>query len=810
MEPPNISRKKIRMFREVYPPKNAFQSLFVKIRLHWWLAGLLFTAILSWVAFPTMIPWKSISLDDFPLNKGSLYDVKSPAMITYHDDAATQREKERVVLDVPLVYNLEKTAQLNDIQQMFAKIRAIRTDINLTDDEKIAFIGRLFNNNLLSKDAYTLIATASDEKIFKIEDSVRMIIDDILDRGIIGGDRLDSFASEISSVLQNKGNWQKTKERLKNGNGRELTDTEVAQEMKIELFQPQVESSKFVFAHKLCDQFEARDVVRERTASLPDTAIRSVVEGICRAFIRPNLSYNARKTGERWKERVDSVASVTNTISKNEIIIRKGEIVTPIHHQKLAAIESSQKSAPITIIAGIASLIAFLFVIFVLYLKQYEKQYERKISNKYRKILALGITFLGAAIAEKLIIAYSLPYPFLYPLLLIPAVITSAMVAILISTQLAVLTTIILAIIVGIMSNVNAGNMFENFILVFGSGIVSVLALSNKVRCRKDVMMAGLYVCIASTFIVIGISLVQNEQLITLAQNSLCGLISGIIVIIAVPGLLPVFEYLAKEPTNIQLLELSDSEHKLLKELEREAPGTYHHSINLSKLAEAAAEAIGSDTLLARVGAYYHDIGKMERPGCFSENQNGSNIHDILESEMSVWIIKGHVANGVARAKKHKLPNVIEDIIAQHHGTTLISYFYDKALAESGGNSVVDESEFRYIGPKPQTKEAAIILLADSVEAASRSITSNGPPTEQELRELVNIIINEKIMDAQLDDSNLTLSDIKKIGESFVQVLYYGIYHSRIAYPKSVEEDNHPISSYIIKAVMTNGRNHST
>jgi putative nucleotidyltransferase with HDIG domain len=489
-------------------------------------------------------------------------------------------------------------------------------------------------------------------------------------------------------------------------------------------------------------------------------------------------------------------------IKESEIIVSKGEKITPTHQEKLRAIQSFLQSSSIEIIAGISSIIAFLIGLFVFYLKRYQPD----VFHESRKVMVLVITILITALASKLIIAYSIPYPFL----LIPAVIASSMIVILISPQLAILTTVILGIIIGMINGIGGVHIFERLTIVFCGGMVAVLSLSSSIRCRRDVMKAGLYVSAASILVIVGISLARDELLIDLAKNGLWGALSGIVIIIAIPGLLPVFEYLAKVPTNIQLLELADLEHPLLKELENIARGTYHHSVNVSKLAETAAEAINANALLSRVAAYYHDIGKMERPDYFSENQeNGNNIHDTIGALLSAKIIKAHVIEGVKKAKKYRLPKVIENIISQHHGTSMVSFFYEKALAEAGteNRQPIEEDDFRYNGPKPQNKEAAIIMLADCVEAASRSMMSNlpEPPTYKDLENLVGTLINEKVDDSQMDESNLTLGDIKKIAESFTQVLN-GIYHSRIVYPEA-QKKTKPQSSLLMREVISNGRN---
>jgi putative nucleotidyltransferase with HDIG domain len=800
-------------FRRLRTEKGAAHFLFARLKVHWWLTGLLLTVILSWIALPNMIIWNSIRLEDFPLEKESPYGVISPATIIYNDEEAVRKEIEKIKLDVPLVYDLEKEEPLKDIAQMFATVNAIRADLTLTTEkpnfsfEKKSSIIRnteedknfrekiermkseLIIGDFLSNDTLTKLATVTNEEISEIEKNVKIIMSEILSHGVVRDNEASSFADEISNRASRGDKWLKNKEKIATETGRVPTDAEIAREMEIELLEKQYDNylSKKVLVKELYNLDEAKAevtnllhklTVADKTAQL-DPSIPTIIGEICQSLIRPNLSYNEDMTERRRTQQAASISSDV-TIKEGETIINKGEKITPMHRRKLMAIQPFLKSSSIEIMSGIGSIMAFLIGLLVFYLRRYEPT----VFQESRKVVVLIITILITAIASRLIIMYSIPYPFL----LIPAVIASSMIAILISPQLAVLTTIILGIIIGIISGINTVHIFERLTLVFGGGMVSVLSLSSSVRCRRDVMKAGLYVCIASILIIVGTSLAKDELSIELAKNSLWGVISGIAIIIAIPGLLPVFEYLAKVPTNIQLLELADLEHSLLKELEYVARGTYHHSINVSKLAETAAEAIKANALLSRVCAYYHDIGKMERPEYFSENQgNGDNIHDTIGPLLSARIIKAHVIDGVKKAQKYRLPKVIEHVVSQHHGTTMVSFFYEKALAEAGveNRKVVEEEDFRYNGPKPQSKEAAIIMLADSVEAASRSMMSNllEPPTYKELRELVGKVINKKIDDSQMDESGLTLGDIKQIAESFTQVLN-GIYHSRVVYPE--------------------------
>lgn len=251
-------------------------------------------------------------------------------------------------------------------------------------------------------------------------------------------------------------------------------------------------------------------------------------------------------------------------------------------------------------------------------------------------------------------------------------------------------------------------------------------------------------------------------------------------------GLLPFYESIFGVVTNIKLLELSNPNQPLMKRLLMEAPGTYHHSMMVANLAESATEAVGGNAVLSRVGAYYHDIGKIKRPYFFGENQMGKdNPHNKIKEDLSALIILSHTKDGVELAKEHNIPKVLQDIMVQHHGTTLVKYFYYKAKNAADNPEDIKEEDFRYSGPIPNTKESGIIMLADSVEAAVRSISELN---KLKIEEMVNNIINDKINTNQLIDCDLTLKDIEIIRQSFLKSLN-SIYHQRIEYPTERKRD---------------------
>jgi len=324
------------------------------------------------------------------------------------------------------------------------------------------------------------------------------------------------------------------------------------------------------------------------------------------------------------------------------------------------------------------------------------------------------------------------------------------------------------------------GNYFYLGVLFLISGLLSTLLVKDS-RRRSAVMRAGFIVGIMQMFSLFFIDRFRIYEPIRYAVLMFNGIVSSIIVV----GILPVFEYLFKTVTNISLLELADLSNPLLQRLILEAPGTYHHSLIVGNLSEAASNAVGAHALLTRTGAYYHDIGKLYKPEYFSENQQiKESRHDTLSPTMSKMVIMNHVKEGVELAKKYKLNPRLIDFIQQHHGSSLVYYFYRRALENLVEDEVVKEDGFRYPGPKPDSKETAIVLLADSTEAAARSLKD---PTPGKIEELVHKIINNKFIEGQLDECDLTLKDLEKISAVFIRILS-GIYHSRITYPQEFKK----------------------
>jgi hypothetical protein len=460
-------------------------------------------------------------------------------------------------------------------------------------------------------------------------------------------------------------------------------------------------------------------------------------------------------------------------VKKDELIIARGQRVNREHLLKIKGMFRQQvrENRFLMFFSG-ATILTLIFLALISF---YLKSYEPKIFLSTRKLTLAGILFVFILAIAKIITFSSLPS------FTIPTAIASILLAILIGPRLAIMISIVLSIFVGII----AGDQLNVATVSFVGSIVGIFFIQGA-RRRSQILISGCLVGIANFASICALELLHGLKYAVFLKDGFWGIINGLGTGIIVTGILPVFEYVFKIITNISLLELSDLNHPLLKEMVLKAPGTYHHSLIVGNLAEAACDAIGANSLLARVGSYFHDIGKIEKAEYFSENQVGiaKKKHDKLTPSMSSLIITNHVKDGVELARKYKLNQAIIDFTEQHHGTSLIYYFYQRALEKVEADEIPKEEGFRYPGPKPQTKETAVVLLADSVEAASRTLSE---PTPARIKGLVRKIINNKFIDNQLDQCELTLKDLEVIGETFAHILM-GIFHSRVEYEKTEEK----------------------
>ncbi|MFH1778298.1 MAG: HDIG domain-containing metalloprotein [Candidatus Omnitrophota bacterium] len=452
-------------------------------------------------------------------------------------------------------------------------------------------------------------------------------------------------------------------------------------------------------------------------------------------------------------------------VKKNEVLVQKGQRLTEAQVGALNALAKYQTGiSRINLVLGTCLVTLILFIFLLVYLKIYKSPEILHAKNILLIcLLIIYIIYLSKVIIQSPVSIY-----------LIPLASVSMLLTILINSRISFIITIILGIVVGVLGSISFN---LSMVLIIGA-VVGIYAV-DQIRRRTDLSNAGLLIGTTNFIAIVGIGLLEGFALTELAAAGLWGMLNGIGSAVIVAGITPMIESWFRITTNISLLELSDFNQPLLKELNLAAAGTYHHSIVVGNLAENAAEALGANSLLSRVGAYYHDIGKMKMPHYFSENQS-EDKHDKLAPTISTLIITNHVKEGIELAQRYKLNKEIIDIIEQHHGTSLVYFFYHRALERTNLEEDIEKESFRYPGPKPQSKEAAIVLLADSVEAASRTLTD---PTATRLKELIQRIINNKFIDGQLDECDLSLKDLHKITNVFIRILT-GILHTRVEYPE--------------------------
>ncbi|HID55964.1 TPA: HDIG domain-containing protein, partial [Candidatus Poribacteria bacterium] len=569
--------------------------LWRRLKLHWWLTGLIFAIALVWLSTP--LKYQPIDIDRLKLDEPSPYTITSPISFSYLDSEATKRLKAEIKAETPPVFDIDRKSQIDDLNRMFEIIKRVRS-LRVHRGDKIERMANdLIIGDYLSLKTREILVDASEADIDEIRDKAALIMSKVLDRGIVPS----QFAQQLKSELGASRRWKETEAELRAKLERQPSDMEIAARMPVEI-QP---DGIIIKGGDLYLWAEALEAVQEEVDGLGDYPFKEVVGEIVRNLIRPNVSYDPDLTAKRRLAAAAAVKDVYRQVSKGEQIVSKGERLTRSDLDKLTTLSKSQRGLSFTLVVGVALLVVALLLSIVYYILKFEPG----MLDEYRKLMTICLSVLLIMGIGRLIIRYgsnSLPMPEL----LVPTAITSAITAVLVSPHLAMLVTVMIGVLLSVMCGKGLEMAIGYFTLVFIGGMVAIYALS-KLRHRRELIVAGFYVAVANMALALSLSLLQNEGLNVMIVNLLSGMASGLTVAFLTPGLLPFFEYIAQTTTEIKLLELSDLKNPILAELERVAQGTYYHSINVAKLAEAAAEEIGADPLLTRVGAYYHDIGKM-------------------------------------------------------------------------------------------------------------------------------------------------------------------------------------------------------
>lgn len=710
---------------------------------------------------------------NFQVGEVAKYDVVSPVSFEMVDEVTTEEKRLRAESAVPIIFDFDPSVFERVSSSVYRAFRLMRAEIHAVKwpksqvDREEAIKDFFVHKGEFEKELGVAVPDYLFEWLVKNRFSARL--ENILIRN------LDSWyqyriAENVDKLIPNPQAVVLAKTINKNNRGRE-------------------------FNLKKSDILEASNwdaFVLKNMKGLEKATEKDVVytQELARHLIYPNLTLNKQEMANRRQSARESVLPITLSIKKNQTIISEGTVVQPFHMALIREIQTLRSDRRHDIIAvTIAFAFLSLLVVFFQYLKRFSLN---RVRVEDKDIFVMGLITLFAVVITKLFMfvvqtAFVSKFgAWLPPIMFLSAAPVAAapmLVGLLIqSGEVVWLFVAFISIVMGFMVDLN----FPFMIVTLAGGIAAVRGVHN-CKKRNDIYLAGvrtgavnaLMIALMLTISHLDQDTFGKEILTAVPAGFLSGIFSAMVAMMVIPFLESVFNY----TTDVKLLELSNLNHPLLKEMIVKAPGTYHHSMLVGSMVEAAAEEIGANPLLGKVMCYYHDIGKMEHANYFIENQKpGQNPHDHISPYMSKTLLVAHVKDGVELGMAYKLGKPIIDGIIQHHGTTLISFFYNKALDQKPeGEAEVFEDEFRYPGPKPQFREAALCMLADSIEAASRSLDE---PTPVRLQNIVRNIVQRKFMEGQLDECSLTLKDLSKVEAAFARILL-GIYHQRIDYPKA-------------------------
>lgn len=495
-----------------------------------------------------------------------------------------------------------------------------------------------------------------------------------------------------------------------------------------------------------------------------------IVTGLAPQFIVPNIFFDSAATDAMRQEAMANVEPVSQIVTEGQRILRVGDVVGDDDLEMLGKLGLLEQRLDLRRV--VSALMAALLSISVITI--YWVMYFEERQDTARSLTILGVLTGLFLLTAKLLVTGRGTLAYFYP-----AAALSIIVAVIYSVRLSIVVTVVQAGLVGYI----AQNSLEMAIYAAAAGILAVLTLRDAQRINA-LFRAGLVAAVGYASAIVIFELPSGSAAVDVLTLLAVAVVNGSILSagLSLAGVY-IIGSIFRIVTPLQLQELSRLDHPLLQELLRRAPGTYHHSIMVANLAEQAAEKVDANSALVRVGAFYHDVGKMNRPPFFTENQNGGNPHDNLDPYSSARIIISHVSDGLEMARKFRLPTRVRDFIAEHHGNRVLKTFYQKAVEAAGGSETVDKKRFTYGGPRPRSRETGIVQLADATEATSSALR---PSTEEEIDKLVNMIVDEHLKEGQLDNSGLTLGDIKLVRESFIETLQ-GRFHMRVKYPGNEE-----------------------
>jgi putative nucleotidyltransferase with HDIG domain len=732
------------------------------------LVTVLFTLVLS----PNLV----ITEHTYQLGDVAERDIKAPKDLLVEDKEATDESRRRAEESVLTVYDYDEALSsklTKRITNIFSELRKIVASSETTEDNAIANELEASQNDTAKTKA--AVETQLWEKKASFEEKLGMKVG----KGTYALILKEGFSEEISDLIN------RILEKILN-NGVVANKEILLREANKGIILRTVGEKKETEVHEL-KRFYGLDQAKAMVRIIGDPMlvdsnanIRGLVVDFCQKLLQPNITLNKNETEERKKKATEEITPTLYQIKAGEMLLREGERVTDVQLLKLKILQGQVKKEQLLISSVGAAMIilCLLMTTYVLYTDP--KRQSATHHNKH--LLFMTTVLITLIVLAKFLSALSESMtqqtPFLMPASSIAYGIPLALGAMTICLFLGLRIAIPFALVAAACTTLIFQNQFEIFIYFLISGSMAAYWVQI-CRERKVFIKAGLKLGILNVILATAIGVYQAEFAgIELLWNIAFGFLGGIGAGIITAGIAPLLEIAFGYTTDITLLELANLDRPILRKLMIKAPGTYHHSVIVGSLVEAAATEIGANSLLAKVCGYHHDIGKIRKPLYFIENQsNGKNKHDKLAPSMSSLILISHIKDGVEIARENKLGQVIIDTIRQHHGTSLIRYFFEKAKQQKG-EAAVNIDNFRYPGPKPQTREAGLVMLADVVEAASRTLEN---PTPSRIRGLVQNLTNKIFSDGQLDDCELTLKNLHSIAKSFNTILY-GIHHHRVEY----------------------------
>ena len=681
-------------------------------------------------------------------------DIKAPRDLLIPDEDLTEQKRLEAERDVANLYDYDpSTGSLvaGQAGQVLGALRAA-SELELPEEQQVAELEKSFGIRLDRKTFASLRKIALSEGA--VED-VQRLVSQLYRHKVVGNLKLFESDRQRGVVFRTP-------------------------EMQNELEDNGVET--------VLGLGELQDALK---ASLAKSAFtkdqQQVLQSLIMPMLRPNTSFNQNETEMRRQLAREEVKPVLVQVKKGEMIVREGDRIKPNHIKRLSAINDESKQTSLLRVAVGMLLSCFLLIFFS---HTFARRNIRKYRPDNRDLIFLSATFAFHILVLKVCIFISAALGSAFPYIdqsayyyILPFAVGTMLVRIVLNSEVSLVFAILSAIV--------TGALFGNSYVVMMFAFMTSLAGAHWVRHmteRSSLFKAGVRLGMFNFSLIVALHLMTTRPFdLQLIYKLGFGFSGGLVAAVMVTGIVPLVESLFRYTTNIKLLELANMNNPVLRDLMVQAPGTYHHSIIVGNLAEAAAEKIGVNPLRVRVAAYYHDIGKIRKPLYFIENiGNQENRHNKLAPSMSALILMAHVKDGVDMAREYRLGQALIDIIRQHHGTSLMKFFYDRAKSKADpGVEQVDERDYRYLGPKPQTREAALIMLADAVEAASRTLAD---PTPARIQGMVQKIVNNIFIDGQLDECELTLKDLHNIAKSFNLVLG-GIFHHRVDYPEPVSKE---------------------